>query len=94
VVATRTGGIKDWCVDGETGFLVDIFDEDSLARRIDDLLDNPELRKQFGLNGYRRVQENYTDSIYFQRLHALYEKVTQDGKNYSYRLPGMARRAV
>ena len=33
VVATRTGGIKDWCVDGETGFLVDIFDEDALARR-------------------------------------------------------------
>jgi len=94
VVATRTGGIKDWCVDGETGFLVDIFDEYALARRIDDLLDNPALRKEFGINGYRRVQQNYTDKIYFQRLYALYEKVTQDGKDYSYRLPGMARRAV
>jgi len=94
VVATRTGGIKDWCVDGETGFLVDIFDEDALARRIDDLLDDPSMRKEFGMNGYRRVQELYTDKIYFQRLHALYEKAAHNGKSHSYRLPGLARRAV
>lgn len=94
VIATRTGGIKDWCVHGETGFLVNIFDEDDLARRIDELLDDPALRRTFGLNGYRRVQDNYTETIYFERLHALYEKVTLHGKSDSYRLPRLARRAV
>ena len=94
VVATRTGGIKDWCVDGETGYLVDIFDEDALASRIDALLDDPDKAKQFGLNGYQRVQKHYNEQIYYQRLHALYEKVIQDGQSDTYRLPGLARRAV
>jgi glycosyltransferase involved in cell wall biosynthesis len=94
VVATRTGGIKDWCVDGETGYLVDIFDEAALATRIDTLLDEPEKRKQFGLNGYQRVQENYTEQIYYKRLSALYEKVIQNGETYSHRFSGLARRPV
>ena len=94
VVATRTGGIKDWCVDGVTGYLADIFDEDSLASSIDALLDDPEKRTEFGLNGYRSVQEHYTEQIYYKRLRALYEKVIRDGKSYSYRLPRLARRPV
>ena len=94
VVATRTGGIKDWCVDGETGYLVDIFNEDALASRIDALLDDPEKAKQFGLNGYQRVQEHYSEQIYYRRLSALYEKVIQDGKSDTYRLSRLARRPV
>lgn len=94
VIATRTGGIKDWCVDGETGFLVDIFDEDALAARIDDLLDDPERRSQFGLNGYHRAAELYSEQMYFQRLHALYKQVIDNGKTNSYRLHRLARRPV
>ncbi len=94
VVATRTGGIKDWCVDGETGYLVDIFNEDALASRIDALLDDPEKAKQFGLNGYQRVQKHYSEQIYYRRLRALYEKVIQDGQTDTYRLFGLARRPV
>jgi glycosyltransferase involved in cell wall biosynthesis len=94
VIATRTGGIKDWCVDGETGFLVDIFDEDALAARIDDLLDDPEKRSQFGVNGCRRAAELYSEKVYFQRLHALYKQVMDNGKTHSYRLPRLARRTV
>jgi glycosyltransferase involved in cell wall biosynthesis len=94
VVATRTGGIKDWCKDGETGYLVDIFDEDALASRIDQLLDDPEKAKQFGLNGYQRVQEHYSEDIYYRRLRALYEKVIQDGQSDTNRFFGMARRSV
>lgn len=94
VIATRTGGIKDWCVDGETGFLVDIFAEDALAARIDELLDDPGKRLQFGLNGYRRASALYSEEIYFQRLHALYKQVMDNGKANSYRFPRLARRPV
>lgn len=94
VVATRTGGIKDWCVDGETGYLVDLFDEEALAARIDQLLADPEKRKNFGLKGYRRVEQQYNDQIYYQRLRALYDKVIQDGQSDAYRLPRLARRPV
>jgi glycosyltransferase involved in cell wall biosynthesis len=94
VIATRTGGMKDWCVDGETGFLVDIFDEAALAARIDDLLDDPQKRYRFGINGYRRTAELYSEQMYFQRLHALYKKVMDNGKANAYRLAGLARRPV
>ena len=94
VIATRTGGIKDWCVDGETGFLVDIFDEDALAARIDDLLDDPATRSKFGVNGFLRAAELYSEQTYFQRLHALYKQVMDNGNTDSYRLPRLARRPV
>ena len=94
VIATRTGGIKDWCVDGETGYLVDIFDEDALAERIDDLLSNPDKRSQFGNNGYHRTAALYSEEIYFQRLHALYKQVIQNGKVNPYRFPRLARRPI
>jgi len=94
VIATRTGGIKDWCVDGETGFLVDIFDEDALAARIDDLLDDPDTRAKLGVNGFLRATELYSEQTYFQRLHALYKQVMDNGNTDSYRLPRLARRPV
>lgn len=80
VIATRTGGIKDWNVDGETGFLVDVFDEQGMAHAIDRLLSDPEEARQFGVNGYNRVARLYTGDIYFKRLRALYERVAKNGK--------------
>jgi len=93
VVATRVGGIKDWCVDGETGFLVDVFDEAALADRIDRLLGDPELRQRLGRNGFRRAQELYSEQAYFERLYGLYQKVVTDGTRDADRLSWLAGRA-
>ena len=94
VIATRVGGIKDWCVDGETGFLVDVFDEVALADRIDRMLGDPDLRQRLGRNGFRRAQELYNEQEYFKRLHGLYEKVVTDGTRHADRLPGLAGRTL
>jgi glycosyltransferase involved in cell wall biosynthesis len=94
VIATRVGGIKDWCVDGETGFLVDVFDEAALADRIDRILADPDLRQRLGRNGFRRAQELYNEQAYFTRLHGLYEKVATNGTRHADRLTGMAGRTL
>jgi glycosyltransferase involved in cell wall biosynthesis len=94
VIATRVGGIKDWCVDGETGFLVDVFDEAALADRIERLLGDPALRERFGRNGFRRVQHLYSEDVYFERLYGLYERVIANGTRHTDRLPGLAGRAL
>jgi glycosyltransferase involved in cell wall biosynthesis len=94
VIATRVGGIKDWCVDGETGFLVDVFDEAALADRIERLLGDPALRERFGRTGFRRVQRLYSEEAYFERLHGLYERVIANGTRHIDRLPGLAGRAL
>jgi glycosyltransferase involved in cell wall biosynthesis len=93
-VATRIGGIKDWCVDGETGWLVDLFDEQRLADAIEDLLDHPERARQFGLNGYRRVQEHYSPEPHYRRLVALYERAAARGTNSPDRLSRLAGRSL
>jgi glycosyltransferase involved in cell wall biosynthesis len=71
VVASAVGGIKEVVVDGETGFLVPIeqmkespFEptnpeqfERELAARVNELMANPTLQKQFGKAGGKRAEE-------------------------------------
>jgi glycosyltransferase involved in cell wall biosynthesis len=52
-------GAREVVINDKTGYLVDAFDNENLARRIADLLHNAELRKQFGENGRRHVDPNF-----------------------------------
>lgn len=55
VVAFASGGITEWLQDGINGLLVGHGDVPQLARQMDRLIENPELRKQLGMNGFRWV---------------------------------------
>lgn len=57
VIGSRSGGIPDAVVEGETGLLVDEGDVDQLLQSITSLLDNPELAKEMGRKGRKRVSE-------------------------------------
>lgn len=74
VVGTKTGGIPDCIVDGETGYLVPIdqktdgtgtpldpdqFEHD-MAERINALLDDPDAARAMGKAGRRRVEREFT----------------------------------
>ncbi len=86
VVASAVGGIKEVVVDGETGFLVPLeqmnespfepkdpeqFERD-LARRINELMANPDLREQFGRAGRKRAEEKFSWSAIAEETKALY----------------------
>jgi glycosyltransferase involved in cell wall biosynthesis len=58
-VTTRIAGIAELIDDGESGWLVPPGDKDSLARRIDDLLTNPERRNAFGRAGREKVAREF-----------------------------------
>jgi len=89
VVASAVGGIKEVVVDGETGFLVpleqmkespfeplhpDQFARD-LAERINQLMDDPKLRKKFGKAGRKRAEEKFSWSAIAKQTKALYQEV-------------------
>lgn len=57
VVAGRAGGIPMQLVDGESGFLAD--DTEDFAARISELLRRPDLAREFGAAGARRVRERF-----------------------------------
>ena len=54
VIASRLGGLPEAIVDGKTGLLFDPGNAKQFADRIETLLDNPKLAKEYGENGRKR----------------------------------------
>jgi glycosyltransferase involved in cell wall biosynthesis len=78
VVATQTAGALDIVIDGESGYLVDVEDEYSMAEKIIYLLDNPDITKRFGENGYRYVSKRFDRDNLIKELVEAWMKVTRD----------------
>lgn len=68
VVASRSGGITETIVEGETGFLVERGDSVALADRVEQLLRNPELSQRMGQAGRRHVLVNFNGHKYAAHL--------------------------
>ena len=86
VVATAVGGIKEVVVDGETGFLVPLeqmketpfeplnpgkFSCD-LAARVNQLMQDRQLREKFGKAGRKRAEEKFSWSAIAREIEKLY----------------------
>ena len=56
VVATKVGGLVDLVRDGENGFLCEPGDAEGLSRRVEQLLDDPDLAARLGAHACRDVQ--------------------------------------
>jgi glycosyltransferase involved in cell wall biosynthesis len=59
VISTKVAGIPEIVIDGQTGYLVDPEDEETLADRLRMLLHNPELRRRFARTGRERVESHF-----------------------------------
>ena len=60
VVATDIPGNNDLVLNDETGFLVPLGDRAELARRVNLLLDDSELRARFGTAGWERARRKFS----------------------------------
>ena len=74
VVATRTGGIPEIVIDGETGFLVPPRTPKLLAERICDLLQDENLRRKMGDRG-RRIVAKFDINHTVAQTEELYEEL-------------------
>jgi glycosyltransferase involved in cell wall biosynthesis len=72
VVATRSGGIRETVVDGETGFLVDRGDAVALADRVAALLDQPLSAVRMGERGRQRAVAEFGVERFIDKLLASY----------------------
>lgn len=59
VVASNVGGILLQIIDGKTGFLVEPNDIAGWAKRVIQILKEPELARELGENGHTYVRENF-----------------------------------
>jgi colanic acid/amylovoran biosynthesis glycosyltransferase len=68
VIATRHEGICESIVEGKTGFLVDEHDVQAMAERIALLVDDPELRRQMGLEAHAHAREFLNEERYLGQV--------------------------
>lgn len=78
VVATNIGGPPEFVQDGNDGVLVDPFDTTSFAHTLEDLLLDPDRRKQIGEAGRVRVRE-FDWATIAQRYREVYRSVLESG---------------
>lgn len=71
VVCTDAGGMKEQITNGVEGFLCSSIDE--MADRVKYLLENPDEAAAMGLNGRKKVMENFTMDRYSQKIRDVYE---------------------
>lgn len=78
VIAFDSGGIREWLVDGETGFLVKRGDVKGLADKISELLEDESVARKMGEKGKERVENNYRKEKHLKRLITVYEETIKN----------------
>jgi glycosyltransferase involved in cell wall biosynthesis len=77
LVASRTGGLLDIVDDGETGLFSEPGDPADLARALQRLIDEPELRDRMGRSALGRV-ERFRQGSVVPQIEAVYARVASD----------------
>lgn len=72
VIGSRSGGVSDAVIDGQTGLLVPEGDVEATANAIVHVLSNPDLSKRLGQAGQERARELSWDA-YARRLEEVYQ---------------------
>jgi len=75
LVATRAGGIPEIVTDGETALLVDIGAAGPMARAIQTLIADPDLRQELARKAWQVAEERYSPDAYRESMLSLYEQV-------------------
>lgn len=75
VVSTNVGGIPEFLVDGENGFIIEPGDSSQLNQKILKLLKNPELAKNMGRQGRKLTKENLNWKLITRQVIDLYQKL-------------------
>ncbi|MEP7198300.1 MAG: glycosyltransferase [Chloroflexota bacterium] len=75
VVATDVAGAREAIVEGETGYVVPIGDDETMAARIVSLLQDPARAHAMGARGRRVIEEKFSCAVLLDRMESLYEQL-------------------
>ena len=82
VIATDIRGCREVVKDNQTGILVRVKDRKALARAIERLAGDPELRKRFGAEGRRHILKNFDRELVLERLRKCYLRIQLELETY------------
>ncbi|OGP76169.1 MAG: hypothetical protein A2V86_14555 [Deltaproteobacteria bacterium RBG_16_49_23] len=72
VVATDVGGNPEAVIDGQSGIIVPAGDSERLARAMETLLNDGQMRKRMGEKGRQRIVDNFSQSKMISEMEKLY----------------------
>lgn len=74
IVGTRTVGLAEAVIDGETALLYDLNEHENMARTVVDLIQQPEKARQIGAAGRNHVHEHFSTHASANHLMAIYDE--------------------
>ena len=74
IIVTRMGGMPEIISDGINGFVIPVKDFETLASKINNLLEDEKLRKRFGYTGRQIVEKQYTKEHIVRNTLAVYDR--------------------
>ncbi len=77
VISTKVGGIPEFLIDNENGFLVDPGDSMQLTQRILALLQDPNLAEKLGRRGRSFIEKKFAWSLITSQVIDVYHKVLE-----------------
>jgi glycosyltransferase involved in cell wall biosynthesis len=75
VIASNHGGLTEIVIPNKTGFLVEPNNVVALSEALNKLIANPQLRTEFGENGYQRAIQEFSVGSYIQNFEAIFTKL-------------------
>jgi len=78
VVSTDVGAVSEMIIDGKSGFIVDVGDSEKMAEKIALLIENPELRMEFGKKVRKTAKEKLEVRIIAEKHFNIYRKIINE----------------
>ncbi len=77
VISTKVGGIPEFLVDNENGFLIDPRDSAQLTQRVLALLQDQKLAKEMGMHGRKLIEDKFSWRLITSQVIDLYHKLLE-----------------
>ncbi|MEM6802595.1 MAG: glycosyltransferase family 4 protein [Bacteroidota bacterium] len=75
VIAADVGGVSEWCIQGETGYLYEAQNHQDLFQKMEFLLEHPEVGKNLAQQAYQQIKEKYTKELSINYLLSHYQSL-------------------
>ncbi len=75
VVSYDVDGAREVCITGETGFLIPPRDVSQLSEALLTLVQNPQLRQQYGTTGRERFTDQFRHQTMTNHLREIYQSI-------------------
>jgi len=77
VIGTNIGGIKNLVDDGENGLLFELNSSKDLAKKINYLIESPDVTRIMGLKASSKAKREYSPELHYNRIINIYQNITR-----------------